>query len=174
MESTLYLSTQSGSTALSNTNIEVANGPTAYLLKQLSMGLIEAQNMMPAQEGIAFLQKHMSSDWIFTNEEGRECALPAVVSRKHQMDNLLALKQSWPEWRLEIFQIAACVDADPNFGISHYSGRSNGRGPEDFNSNRELVGILYWRRKDNGIWECYRNEGLRGPADFSRNMAGLL
>ena len=54
---------QVDSIASSTSKNETANGPAAYLLKQLSIGLIEAQNDMPAQESIVFLHKHMSSDW---------------------------------------------------------------------------------------------------------------
>lgn len=143
------------------------NNITAYLLRNLSQGLVDALNTIPDRAADAFLQKHMAFHFCMYNSGGHESVLPHVQSRGQQIDNILALRKVHPEWKLAIYHLSAVVEKGAEEGVVLYTSRSQG-GPEDeFNPHQEMVGRFSWRKRvDDGVWECYRHEGIRGGGDF--------
>ena len=94
-----------------------SNNITAYLLRTLSQGLVDALNAIPDRTAYAFLEKHMASQFCMQNSGGHEFVLPHVQTRREQVDNVLALRRIHPEWKLHIYHVSAVVDSGADEGF---------------------------------------------------------
>lgn len=144
------------------------HSPTAHTLRTLSYALIQALNDLPSPSAYAFTDKHMSPHFAMYNSGGHECVLPHVQTRRQQLENIIALRKVHPEWKLRIYHLSAVVERGGEEGSVLYTSLGEGGpGSEVFNRQQEMVGRLSWRRRgQDGVWECFMHEGIRGGGDF--------
>ena len=135
---------------------------TTEYIEYLSSAMMEAHNTLDE----AFLRRHLTSDFVMVNDTIHECPLPACSDLETHLDNVKDWKRNHPDFHIRVISISADLVKGSDHASSWVTIRGS-KSPRSPTLNRESISLLYWRkRRSDGVWVCYRHNGMRGGGDF--------
>ncbi|KAF2167584.1 hypothetical protein M409DRAFT_54176 [Zasmidium cellare ATCC 36951] len=143
---------------------------TKTLLEQLTREIMEAHSS-PDPNAYDIIRRWCTADFMMENSSLHECVVPFADNLETHLQNVDVLKVKNPGLRLNVSNVAAILDDYTREITVWYTSGASGGPDSEWNSNRESVGVLHWRRRtseDNTAtcWECYRHSCIRGGADL--------
>ena len=135
---------------------------TAAYLEFLSTKVMESHSL----QDMSILRDYLAPDFEMVDETIHNCPVPPSNNLEDHLRNTEIFKREHPEWKVYVCNVNCNMVKGANTAEVWMTLRGcDDPGVSMF--NRESVSVLHWRRRrEDGVWVCYRHRGIRGGGDF--------